>query len=247
MSAAPNYPTNERTLHVDGLVNARDLGGLARRDGSTTPRGVFYRAENVDLIQGEGWEQLRAAGIRTVVDLRQPHERATDGQPRPQWLHTIRSDLDGRDNEVFWTEYLDRENTALYYLPHLAVMPERASEALAAIALAPEGGVVFHCKSGRDRTGLISLLLLAAADAEPEAIIDDYMETVRRGEARGARIGKANPEPALDLLCQTYGTTTEGAFRSVVGELEYSDFVAKAGFSSAVRTALSTWRGHITD
>lgn len=32
-----------RALQVDGLVNARDLGGLPRRNGSLTPRGVFFR------------------------------------------------------------------------------------------------------------------------------------------------------------------------------------------------------------
>jgi len=40
-----------RSIDVDGLVNARDLGGLRRRDGAVTPQGVFFRSENIDWIR----------------------------------------------------------------------------------------------------------------------------------------------------------------------------------------------------
>ncbi|MCC2307058.1 tyrosine-protein phosphatase [Cellulomonas chengniuliangii] len=40
-------------------------------------------------------------------------------------------------------------------------MPERAGAALAAVADADEGGVLFHCVAGRDRTGLVAMLLLS--------------------------------------------------------------------------------------
>jgi hypothetical protein len=68
-------------LEVDGLVNARDLGGLRRRNGAYTPRGVFYRSENADWITAAGWDQVGAEGIRTIVDLRRPDERAAAAVP----------------------------------------------------------------------------------------------------------------------------------------------------------------------
>ncbi|TFC58551.1 hypothetical protein E3O62_10195 [Cryobacterium sp. TMT2-15-1] len=37
-----------RALRIEGLVNARDLGGLPRQNGTLTPRSVFFRSENVD-------------------------------------------------------------------------------------------------------------------------------------------------------------------------------------------------------
>lgn len=96
-----------RAIAVDGLANARDLGGLRRRDGSLTPRGVFYRSENVDRVTQAGWEQVRAAGIRTIVDLRQPGERAADTGSRPDWVATRQVDLDGLENHSFWKDYWD--------------------------------------------------------------------------------------------------------------------------------------------
>jgi protein tyrosine/serine phosphatase len=97
----------DRALRVDGLVNARDLGGLPLIGGGETPRGVFFRSENVDAVTSRGWDELLAACIRTVVDLRQPGERERDRSPRPDWLMTTHVDLDGLENQEFWCDYWD--------------------------------------------------------------------------------------------------------------------------------------------
>lgn len=237
----------DRTINIEGLVNARDLGGLKRRDGSLTPSKVFYRTESLEFVAGDGWNQMKDEGIRTVVDLRQQDERDKDVNTRPDWLNTIHVDLDGLENSDFWDDYWDfgLGSTALYYLPHLKAMPERAAAALKAIVNAPKGGVLFHCKSGRDRTGLVSLLLLSAIDTEPDEIVDDYLETVRLGDLRGQRTNRPNPEPALEDLCIKYGTTTEGAFRDAVERLDFDEFLKAAELDYITIEALRSWRGSI--
>lgn len=245
VSMALPFGSPSRTLHVAGLVNARDLGGLRRHDGTWTPRGVFYRSENADWVTPAGWDQLHAEGVRTVVDLRQPREREADTQLRPSWLNTLEIDLDGLENRQFWKDYWDNGlvGTALYFLPHMAAMPERAGAALAAIVGAPPGGVLFHCMGGRDRTGMIAMLLLVAADADPEEIVDDYLETVRLGDARATSANRNNREPAIEALCCERGTTTEGAFRAVLDGLDLSSLLTRTELDEAQRRALFTWRG----
>jgi protein tyrosine/serine phosphatase len=51
------------------------------------------------------------------------------------------------------------------------------AEALAAIARAPDGAVLVHCAAGKDRTGLISALLLGLVDVPAETIAADYAMT----------------------------------------------------------------------
>lgn len=235
-------------MRIAGLVNARDLGGPSRHDGTRTPSGVFFRSENVDRISAGGWDDVAAAGIRTVVDLRQSWERQRDRTPRPDWLTTIDVDLDGFENQTFWKDYWDNGlvGTALYYLAHLTAMPERAAAALVAIVSAPAGGVLFHCMGGRDRTGLISALLLVAAQTEPEDIIDDYLDTVRLGDVRAASAHRNHNESELDELCRAHRSTTERAMRTVVERLNLASVLDAGGVNATHQSALFTWRATIT-
>ncbi len=237
----------DRTLHADGLLNGRDLGGLKRADGTLTPRGIFFRSENVDLLTVSGWQSIYDAGIRTVVDLRQQRERERDTKERPPWLTTVHVDLDGLENTDFWASYLESGlvGTALYFLPYLTAMPERAGSALSSILNAPSGGVLFHCMGGRDRTGIISMLLLSAVGVQHEAIVHDYLETVRLGDVRSASNGRNSAEPELNELCVRHGTTTEGAFRAALAGFDLDVFITAAGLNDEDRAALASWRGSV--
>jgi len=240
--------SGSRALQVEGLANCRDLGGLRRLDGTSTRFGVFYRSENVDRVTETGWEQIRQAGIRTIVDLRQPGEVERDVSTRPGWLTTEAVDLDGLENEEFWKDYWPTAlvSTALYYLPHLQAMPERSGAALSAIVNAPAGGVLFHCMGGRDRTGMIAMLLLEAAGVRADDIVSDYLETVRLGAQRAELSGTENIEPELDEFCRTHGTTTEGAFRAALEGVDLEATFAASGLTSEDRALVQTWRGNLT-
>ena len=210
---------------------------------------MFYRSECVDWVRPEGWDQLYALGVRTVVDLRQPGERARDTAGRPDWLTTVPVDLDGlQDNPEFWAGYWENGlmGTPLYYLPHLTRLPERMGAVLTALANAPEGGVLFHCMAGRDRTGMTAMVLLAAADAEPEDIREDYFETARNADAFAAASGRPNPEAASEELCAEYGTSMDGAFRAVLDGFSLQRLFDDAGLPDTVRTSIRTWRGSLS-
>ena len=239
---------SDRTLSIDGLVNARELGGIRLRGGGTSPTGALARCEDADLITDAGWERLRELGYRTVLDLRQPAERARDTHPRPDWIHVAHVDLDGLDDHPgFWVPYWDTGlvGTPLYYLPHLAELPDRAGAALRTIAHAPAGGVLFHCGAGRDRTGLVALLLLLAVGAEPDDVVDDYLESIRLGPERSANSGQPDMEPAIAAFLAERGTTSEQAFRDAMAGIDLDALFDAADLTDSEREALRTWRGAI--
>ena len=66
-----------------------------------------------------------------------------------------------------------------FYRENLRRWPEKIAAVARAVAEADDGGVVIHCSAGRDRTGLVAMLLLQLAGAEPDAIADDYERAVR--------------------------------------------------------------------
>lgn len=85
--------TQRRTLTWDGCLNVRDLGGLPTATGGRTRHRAVVRADNLDRLTAEGWEALRAYGIRTVIDLRNADEYKPL-LPLPFGLDLVRIPLD---------------------------------------------------------------------------------------------------------------------------------------------------------
>ena len=161
----------ERHLTWDGCSNVRDLGGLGR-----IRHGALVRADALQQLSADGWRALERHGIRTVVDLRNPDEIGEDTAPRPPGLTTIRIPLDGMEDTEFWSRWLERPEfgTPHYYGPWLERFPDRAAGTLAAIARAQPGGVAYHCGIGRDRTGLITMLICAALGVPAQEAAEEY-------------------------------------------------------------------------
>jgi hypothetical protein len=105
--------------------------------------------------------------------------------------------------------------------------------------------VVYIAQMGRSLQGACSSGARTSI-ASPECIVDDYLETVRLGDARAARSNRNNAEPMLEELCRQHGTTTEGAFRNALAKFDLQTFLDAAEFSDEDRKALFTWRGATT-
>lgn len=190
-----------------------------------------------------GWAALRAHGVRTVLDLRQGVERAEQPSAVPADVADLHVDHDGLEHAGFWAGYWENGlvGTPLYYLPHLAALPERTVAVLSAIATAPAGGVLFHCAGGRDRTGLIAGVLLSIAGVEPDAIVADYLTTIDNAEGLAIGQGRPSSEPAIAAMLAGLGTTSEAAFREFLAGLDVEALLARLPTDQADR--LRTWRG----
>jgi protein tyrosine/serine phosphatase len=170
-----------RALQWDGCANVRDLGGLPTADGGETRRGAIVRSDNAHRLTDAGWESLVAHGVRTVLDLRWPEERAED-PPRELPIDAVHVSLFGDLDHGFLRELDERlatyddpaERTRESYLAFLERNHAELVRAIAEIADAPDGGIVVHCAAGKDRTGLVSALLLRLAGVSVEDVADDY-------------------------------------------------------------------------
>jgi protein-tyrosine phosphatase len=126
------------------------------------------RARSLDHVGPADWTAIHALGVRTLIDLRNHDERTN--APAPKGIATLHLPHDVADRD-FLDEWASdwRFGTPVYYGPHLARYPERSRAVLEAIAGAPPGGVLFHCMGGRDRTGMIAMLVLSRVIAETAA------------------------------------------------------------------------------
>lgn len=174
----PTSATIERRLPWDGSHNARDLGGYATTSGEVTVHGRVVRADTLQRLTEEGQAAVVAYGVRTIIDLRLPVELEIGPNPfasrqncEINYLH--RSLLDPEQ----LLELGIAEDLAEHYRQNLNASSTRISAILETIANAPDGGVLFHCQGGQDRTGLISAFLLDLAGVPEETIVADYALT----------------------------------------------------------------------
>jgi protein-tyrosine phosphatase len=224
-----------RHLDWDGCFNARDLGGIPLVGGGETRWGAVIRADNIDGLSPAGWSALLEHGVRTVIDLRNDDERELDGSERPAGIETLHLPLDGVDDSDFWDDWMHGPQfaTPLYYPAHLERFPERSARVLAAVARAEPGGVLVHCVSGRDRTGQVSMLLLALAGVAPEDIAADYALSAARLRARYELLGEQDQGPVLDEFLTARGTTARELIVSMIGANDLEATLRRAGLSSA--------------
>ncbi len=238
----------DRAVAWEGFYNTRDLGGLPAHSGRTTRRGAFFRAADLRFVSDAGWAQAREAGVRTVIDLRNPDEiRPTAGAPTalagsaqfaaaagpvtPAALDRVEVPLDDIDDLEFW-RYVNRERlngSPLYYRVFLERKPERCAAVMTAIARAAPGGVLFHCGSGRDRTGLVALLLLALAGVDPDVIAADYDLSTEAVRPLYAAMGTDDQGPVIAAILAERGTTTAAAVRDTLDGLDVERYLLDAG------------------
>lgn len=192
MTVSTEVDIAARDLEWDGCHNVRDLGGLPTANGGTTVRGRIVRANNLDLLTREGWQALWDFGVRTVIDLRN-EEECQPGIARPQGLKIVRIPFDA---------YAEPEWINRYYPPglpnnfghYLADYPQAMVDLGQAIARAGDGAIVVHCAAGRDRTGLVAMMLLAHAGVAQPIAAADWEHSITRLSRYQAREGGADPK-----------------------------------------------------
>jgi len=165
-----------RVLEWEGCLNVRDLGGVPLEDGGETAFGVVVRSDNVRRLRD--LRTLERHGIERVVDLRFAEEIAYDAH-RDLPVDVVHVELMSFDpaNRARLEEQALALDAPAYlewsYLHFLDEFRDNFGLAVRAIAQA-DGPVCVHCMGGRDRTGLISALLLRLAGASREAVAEDY-------------------------------------------------------------------------
>jgi len=231
---------SERHLNWSGCFNVRDLGGLPATGGMRTRRGALVRADALSGLTAEGWRALLEHGVRTVVDLRNEEERVDDAAPRPAELETVHVPLDGSSDRAFWQpiETSPEFGTPLYYRAHLLRKPQLSAAAVAAVARARPGGVVFHCVGGRDRSGQLAMVLLALLGVPAAEIGADYELTRARLSRLFRERGEEDHGDELAAYLAERGTTAAEVIATTLASLDLETTLAAGGLTSDDLAAL---------
>ena len=163
----------------EGCFNFRDIGGYRAADGRAIPWGRYFRAGRQDRMTPGDLERATNLGIRTQIDLRRPDEVRDCGRGPFETMgasYVALSVLPGGSYER-----LNRETGTLgeRYLAYLQFDPEPWRNVFEVLADPGAYPVLLHCTAGKDRTGVITALLLSILGVDRAVIEADYALTNR--------------------------------------------------------------------
>ena len=166
------YPDgDQRAVTLKGTRNTRELGGLPTADGEIKS-GKVFRSGALCFASQDDAKKLHGLGIHTILELRLPQEIQKDG-PDKSYL------TDGIPNRLHWpmgnSHGLGREA----YISYMDENEKLFRDFFALMARPESYPVLYHCSAGKDRTGILTALLLESLGTPREVIMDDYIHSRR--------------------------------------------------------------------
>jgi protein-tyrosine phosphatase len=161
-------------IALEGAVNFRDLGGYAAGDGLQTRWRTLFRADGLGELTETDMGVLRQFDIRTVIDLRSGSELERgrfDVEAHPVAFHHFPFIDELPDAQDFCRK------PGLLGTQYLDIVRDAGGQILAALDVlaAPDAlPAVFHCTAGKDRTGVLSAVVLSLLGVDEPTVVADY-------------------------------------------------------------------------
>ena len=193
-------------LPFAGGNNFRELGGYRADEGKTVKWGQIYRGFPTGRLTTEADRaRLDGLGLRLLLDLRSGAAAAKLPDYVPDGARRVQSCAlcgdDGHESSFAPGDIERMMRTAregeniLYRMYRQMLFGNKAFKELFRALEAGETPILFHCTSGKARTGVAAMLILLALGASDETICADYART---NLCRAAEIEKAMADHAAE-------------------------------------------------
>ncbi|KAJ5662132.1 uncharacterized protein N7477_009748 [Penicillium maclennaniae] len=164
-------------VNVPGVSNIRDLS----YENNLRP-GYVYRSGNMaDILDAGKTLLVDELKITTIFDLRNQGERERAPSPEIEGIKTIWMPYGARPASLNLKDFAGEDQGDNGFVKMYTGILEAASPAFTEIFKhirdKPNDPFIFHCSAGKDRTGVLSALILLLIDRPHEEIIRDYMLT----------------------------------------------------------------------
>ncbi|MGM9874173.1 MAG: tyrosine-protein phosphatase [Bacilli bacterium] len=164
-----------RNLYIEGVKNARDIGGYQTIDGKTVKQGLIYRTARLNksetlYVKQEITEygidvMLNTLKIKTEIDLRH------------NWLSGGAYETGGLTDTSLLGETVNYYQCPLNYSSSdiLSLNKEMFQTIFTLLTNESNYPLFYHCDIGTDRTGLLTVYLLGMVGVTLDDIYRDYL------------------------------------------------------------------------
>lgn len=211
-----------QNISLTSGFNIRDLGGYQTTDGLTVRRHCLLRSGYLSNLTLVDQQRLFNYGVRTIIDLRTTKEtekypdrfvKGIDYIKLPIWQADFG---DSVVRELVFKSQIPNRRAGIDYMFHLYFQLLTSREAQQSYhqflklltTVSNRGGILVHCSTGKDRTGIAILVFLHLLGVTPAVIQKDYMMTnelstlrinSRMNEARKISVDPAYLKAIFDI------------------------------------------------
>ena len=160
-----------KRLPLEGASNVRDIGGYLAK-GGVTKWGTILRGEGLDHVTDQDAAFLYSYGIRTVIDLRTHSEFEKNNTE--YLINILASNGITHRNMPLIDSYTDINRH--FYIHMIEKGAENIKRLFEYIGKRlAHGGILYNCFMGKDRTGVLSALILLLCGVSEQDVLADYM------------------------------------------------------------------------
>lgn len=185
-------------VNFEGLKNTRDLGGIKTQDGHVIKEkclyksGMLYTATPADIDK-----LMNDCKVAMVIDLRTERERNAMPNPcmkgvseiwNPIYMDHIQG-LEFSDADSFISRIKNNTFDAEEFMMKMyskvvnnQIIQKQMKQFFHMISNDRGGAILWHCSAGKDRTGVMTALVLAALGVSKKDIIKNYEESAESSE-----------------------------------------------------------------
>lgn len=185
--SAPEYGRNisEKNIKIKEVHNFRSVSNIRNIEGRILKSGKFYRSGNLHQLKRKSFKELENLGIKETIDLRNSREIAQKPDHLPgQMVYKNYSAFEDEGDQLDKARKLvlkgkvkgeDADRRMLdFYREYITENPEIIREIITEI-LDSDQPVLYHCTAGKDRTGIITALILTVLKFDKQTIYNDYL------------------------------------------------------------------------
>ncbi|MCF2445019.1 tyrosine-protein phosphatase [Dyadobacter sp. CY345] len=176
---------SNRRIDFENVINFRDIGGLKTLDGNTVRWGKIFRSDNLADLEPAAFEKFNDLKIRTIFDLRTASEIKGKEDHLPEnvsYRHVpcvkdngdLLTQLRGKLLRGEISEAQSLQMTTELYQNMVTSDLSSLRELLQNILNSDEP-VLYHCSAGKDRTGVVTAMILSILHVDRKTIFDEYL------------------------------------------------------------------------
>ncbi|WP_069870062.1 tyrosine-protein phosphatase [Fusibacter sp. 3D3] len=171
-------------IEIEGTYNTRDIGGVMNKDDNVLSKRKFIRSASLSGITKKGFETVKNLNVDCIIDIRTKAEMEFDPNsfigyegidyyaiPMKDYYHDIY--LNGLNDDFPDTKV----KLYIWMIDHNRVAIRKIFKILADEKYRT---IIHHCSSGKDRTGIITMLILKLLDVSNELILEDFIYSKER-------------------------------------------------------------------